>query len=117
MVDKLVTHGARVDVAGSNPFIGQASNWTPLHVLAHAAHDHTELARLLKNQRALVDGLQEHLVTTESPLMLAIYNDCFVLAEELVGLDADPNYTILEYSLLRLARPTTVLGHVVTVNA
>ncbi|KAK5118358.1 hypothetical protein LTR62_002872 [Meristemomyces frigidus] len=113
MVQRLIEYGAEVGMAGNNPFSGQVGTWTAFHVLAHAGHDDTNLLPLLRDHGAAVDGIEEFWGTTESPLLLALQNDCFGLAREFVAMGAEVNYPTRECGLFQVTWPMSILGHVI----
>ncbi|KAH6991774.1 hypothetical protein EDB82DRAFT_553634 [Fusarium venenatum] len=117
MVNLLLDHGAQATETSKNPFSGQDSTWTALHILAYAGQDDTRLVPQLLEHGAAIDGLPDHFRTTESPLLIAVQNDSFHLADSLISNGADVNFTTLSCGHLTLSNPTTILGHVVATNA
>ncbi|SCO89004.1 related to death-associated protein kinase 1 [Fusarium oxysporum] len=110
-------HGAQATKVSKNPFSGQDSTWTALHILAYARQDATWPVEQLLDHGAALDGLPDHFHTTESPLLIVVQNDAFHLADSLVSHGADLNFTTLSCSHLTLSNPTTILGHVIASNA
>lgn len=117
MVKLLLQHGADATGASKNPFSAEDSTWTALHVLAHAGQDDPRLVDLLLSHGTAIDGFEDHFRTTESPLLVALQNDEFRLAEALVSNGADINFTTLSSGHITLTNPTTILGHVIGSNA
>lgn len=117
LVHLLLEHGAHATEASKNPFSGQDSTWTALHILAYAGQDATRLVQPLLDHGALLDGLPDHSRTTESPLLIAVQNDAFQLAYSFILLGADMNFTTLSCGHLTLSNPTTIIGHVIASNA
>ncbi|KAL6357251.1 hypothetical protein LRP88_07409 [Fusarium phalaenopsidis] len=117
MVNLLLEHGAHATGASKNPFSGQASTWTALHVLAYAGQNDARLVQLLLDHGAPLDGFPDDFDITESPLLIAVQNDAFQLADSFVSHGADLNFTTLGSGHLALTNPTTILGHVVASNA
>ncbi|KAH7180138.1 hypothetical protein BKA60DRAFT_644588 [Fusarium oxysporum] len=106
--------------AGSRDFfvaelLEQAVNGSILLPRIHSV-DKIQLQQLLDHGAAL-DGLPDHFHTTESPLLVAVQNDAFHLADSLVSHSADLNFTTLSCGHLTLSNPTTTLGHVIASNA
>ncbi|KAK7578319.1 hypothetical protein V3481_014173 [Fusarium oxysporum f. sp. vasinfectum] len=110
-------HGAQATKVSKNPFSGQDSTWTALHILAYAGQDATWLVEQLLDHGAALDGLPDHFHTTESPLLIVVQNDAFHLADSLVSHGADLNFTTLSCGYLTLSNPTTILGHVIASDA
>jgi ankyrin repeat protein len=117
MVNLLLEHGAHATGASKNPFSGQASTWTALHVLAYAGQNDARLVQPLLDHGAPLDGFPDDFDITESPLLIAVQNDAFQLADSFVSHGADLNFTTLGSGHLALTNPTTILGHVVASNA
>ncbi|RKK64354.1 hypothetical protein BFJ69_g16774 [Fusarium oxysporum] len=117
MVNLLLKHGAQATGASKNPFSGQASTWTALHVLAYAGQNDTRLVQPLINRGAPVDGFPGESGRTESPLLVAVQNDQFQLADCFVSHGADINFTSMSSGHLSFTNPTTILGHVIASNA
>lgn len=117
LVRKLIDHGASTCACATNPFSGEASTWTAVHVLAQAAHDKSELPSLLRDAGVAIDGPETTRQTTESPLLLAIQNNCFNLAKDFISLGADVNIITLSCALQTLSHPSTILGHLIASNA
>ncbi|EXL91604.1 hypothetical protein FOIG_15256 [Fusarium odoratissimum NRRL 54006] len=117
LVNLLLEHGAQATKASKNPFSGQDSTWTALHILAYAGQDATRLVQQPLDHGAALNGLPDHFHTTESPLLIAVLNDAFHLAHSLVSHGADLNFTTLSCGHLTLSNPTTILGHVIASNA
>ncbi|KAI1061282.1 hypothetical protein LB506_011595 [Fusarium annulatum] len=117
MVNLLLEHGAHATGASKNPFSGQASTWTALHVLAYAGQNDTRLVQPLLDHGAPLDGFPDELGRTESPLLVAVQNDQFQLAECFISHGADINSTSLGSGHLSFTNPTTILGHVIASNA
>lgn len=108
-------------------------NWTALHILANAGHNSdVSMASRLVHAGLHVDGLPEILATgdgeeaaqqpspndsTETPFLVAMQNNAFNLATELVGLGADINALCLGSGFITLEYPTTVLGHLVAASS
>ncbi|KAH7250817.1 ankyrin repeat-containing domain protein [Fusarium solani] len=117
MVNLLLEHGAHATGASKNPFSGQALTWTALHVLAYAGQNDARLVQPLLDHGAPLDGFPDDFDITESPLLIAVQNDAFQLADSFVSHGADLNFTTLGSGHLALTNPTTILGHVVASNA
>ncbi|EGU87120.1 hypothetical protein FOXB_02359 [Fusarium oxysporum f. sp. conglutinans Fo5176] len=117
LVNLLLEHGAQATKVSKNPFSGQDSTWTALHILAYARQDATWPVEQLLDHGAALDGLPDHFHTTESPFLIVVQNDAFHLADSLVSHGADLNFTTLSCSHLTLSNPTTILGHVIASNA
>lgn len=117
MVNLLLEHGAHATGASKNPFSGQASTWTALHVLAYAGQNDARLVQPLLDHGAPLDGIPDEFDITESPLLLAVQSDAFQLADSFVSHGADLNFTTLGSGHLALTNPTTILGHVIASNA
>ncbi|RMJ10905.1 hypothetical protein BHE90_004482 [Fusarium euwallaceae] len=117
MVNLLLEHGAKATGASKNPFSGQASTWTALHVLAYAGQDDARLVQPLLDNGAPLDGFPDDFDITESPLLIAVQNDTFKLADSFISHGADINFTTLSSGHLTLTNPTTILGHVIASNA
>lgn len=117
MVSLLLEHGANATGASKNPFSGQASTWTALHVLAYAGQNDTRLVQPLLDHGAPIDGFPDESGRTESPLLVAVQNDQFQLAECFISHGADINSTSLSSGHLSFTNPTTILGHVIASNA
>ncbi|RSL41853.1 hypothetical protein CEP54_015694 [Fusarium duplospermum] len=117
MVNLLLGHGAEAAGASKNPFSGQDSTWTALHVLAYAGQDDARLVQPLLDHGAPLDGLPDSFNITESPLLIAVQNDSFKLADSFISHGADINFTTLSSGHLTLTNPTTILGHVIASNA
>ncbi|KAL2684497.1 hypothetical protein Neosp_005575 [[Neocosmospora] mangrovei] len=117
MVNLLLEHGALATEASKNPFSGQSSTWTALHVLAYAGQNDARLVQTLLDHGAPLDGLPDEYDITESPLLIAVQNDSFQLADSFVSHGADINFTTLGSGHLALTSPTTILGHVIASNS
>ncbi|EWG35871.1 serine/threonine protein kinase [Fusarium verticillioides 7600] len=117
MVNLLLEHGAHATGASKNPFSGQDSTWTALHVLAYAGQNDTRLVQPLLDHGAPLDGFPDEPGRTESPLLVAVQNDQFQLAECFVSHGADINFTSMSSGHLSFTNPTTILGHVIASNA
>lgn len=117
MVNLLLEHGAQATGASNNPFSGQTSTWTALHVLAYAGQNDTRLVQPLLDHGAPIDGFPDDSGRTESPLLVAVQNDQFKLAECFISHGADINSTSMSSGHLSFTNPTTILGHVIASNA
>ncbi|RKL36562.1 hypothetical protein BFJ72_g8111 [Fusarium proliferatum] len=117
MVNLLLEHGAQATGASKNPFSGQTSTWTALHVLAYAGQNDTRLVQPLLDHGAPIDGFPDDSDRTESPLLVAVQNDQFQLAECFISHGADINSTSMSSGHLSFTNPTTILGHVIASNA
>ncbi|KAF5639668.1 death-associated kinase 1 [Fusarium sp. NRRL 52700] len=117
MVNLLLEHGAHATGASKNPFSGQASTWTALHVLAYAGQNDTRLVQLLLDHGAPLNGLPDEVGKTESPLLVAVQNDQFQLADSFVSHGADINLTSMSSGHLSFTNPTTIFGHIIASNA
>ncbi|EEU43812.1 uncharacterized protein NECHADRAFT_73995 [Fusarium vanettenii 77-13-4] len=117
MVNLLLEHGALATEASKNPFSGQSSTWTVLHVLAYAGQNDARLVQALLDHGAPLDGLPDEFDITESPLLITVQNDSFQLADSFVSHGADINFTTLGSGHLALTNPTTILGHVIASNS
>ncbi|RGP65952.1 hypothetical protein FSPOR_6974 [Fusarium sporotrichioides] len=117
MVSLLLEHGALAIGASKNPFSGEASTWTALHILAYAGQNDPRLVQLLLDHGAPLDGFPDEDRRTESPLLISVQNDSFQLADCFLSHGADINFTTLSSGHLSLTNPTTILGHVIASNA
>ncbi|KAF4498684.1 death-associated kinase 1 [Fusarium agapanthi] len=117
MVNLLLENGAHATGASKNPFSGQASAWTALHVLAYAGQNDTRLVQPLLDHGAPLDGFPDEVGKTESPLLVAVQNDQFQLADSFVSHGADINLTSMSSGHLSFTNPTTIFGHVIASNA
>ncbi|TVY16957.1 Serine/threonine-protein kinase HT1 [Lachnellula arida] len=133
LVDQLLEHGANPKAKGRHPYARDEMNWTALHILADAGHNSDiSLASRLVNSGLHVDGLPEipeigdgeevgqqpsPMDTTETPFLVAMQNNAFNLATELVLLGADINALSLGSGFMTLEYPTTVLGHLVAASS
>jgi ankyrin repeat protein len=117
MVNLLLKHAADSLRASKNPFSGEDSTWTALHVLPHVGQDDPRLVGLILQRRSPIDGFPDNFFSTESPLLVALQNNAFKLAESLISHGADINFTTTSSNHLTLAQPTTILGHVIATNA
>ncbi|KAG5793097.1 hypothetical protein H9Q69_007835 [Fusarium xylarioides] len=117
MVNILLENGAHATGVSKNPFSGQASTWTAFHVLAYAGQNDTRLVQPLLDHGAPVDGFPDESGRTESPLLVAVQNDQFQLADCFVSHGANINLTSMSNGHLSFTNPTTILGHVIASNA
>jgi ankyrin repeat protein len=117
LVHLLFERGADSTAVSKNPFSGQSSTWTALHVLAYGGLDDTQLVQTLIDHGAPVEGLPQHFHTTESPLLVAVQTDSFRISDCLISHGADINFATISSGHLTLTYPTTILGHVVASNA
>lgn len=117
LVNLLLEHGADPTVASTNPFSGEDSRWTALHVLAHAGQNDPRLIQPLLDRGCPIDGLPDHLHDTESPLLVAVHNDTFHFADSLLSHGANINLSTLSSGHLAFAHPTSILGHTIASNA
>jgi len=114
---KLVTHGADVHALEQNPFTKEA-NWTALHVLAFAGHNNdVGIMEKLIAMGVPADGRPPGSVQVETPMLVAIQNDSFTLANVLRTLGADANALSLSSSFTTAPYPMTLLGHVIISNS
>ncbi|KAF5548231.1 death-associated kinase 1 [Fusarium mexicanum] len=117
MVNLLLENGAHATGASKNPFSGQASAWTALHVLAYAGQNDTRLVQPLLDHGAPLDGFPDEVGKAESPLLVAVQNDQFQLADSFISHGADINLTSMSSGHLSFTNPTTIFGHVIASNA
>jgi len=113
----LLEHGADAKATSRNPFFTR-TDWTALHVFAHAGHDaNLELVRDLIDNGVPVDGREADNITTETPLTVAIKSNSFRLASALFSHGASMNALSLTSGFLVADYPMTVLGHIIASTA
>jgi len=114
LFDLLISQGADIRVRSRNPFDGSRTNWSALHAFAYAGHDSdVTLVRKIIEAGIEVDAQPTELDDLETPLLVALKNNAFNLAQELLRRDANIHYTCFSSSFITLEHPTTVLGHLV----
>jgi ankyrin repeat protein len=141
LVDLLLIHGADPKARARHPFAKDDMNWTALHILANAGHDtDVSLASTLVRSDLDVDGQPEEPLTSpreefvadqqpltnvpptrndslETPFLVAIQNNAFTLATELLNLGADINAMSVGSGFITLKQPITVLGHLIAASS
>ncbi|EXJ81180.1 serine/threonine protein kinase [Capronia epimyces CBS 606.96] len=120
LFELLISNGAEVTARSRNPFDNTQTNWSALHTFAHAGHD-TDIslaARIIEAgvpADAPVEGSDN--VDLETPLLVAVKNNAFKLAEVLLRHGANPNAKCVSSGLIALEYPTTILGHIAASTA
>ncbi|KAL2396882.1 hypothetical protein ABEF93_004316 [Exophiala dermatitidis] len=118
LFDLLVSNGADVTARSRNPFDNTKTDWSALHTFAHAAHNSdVSLAERIIEAGFPADAQMEGSSDLESPLLVALKNNAYNLAELLLGHGADLNRKCISSGLIALEHPTTILGHLVASTA
>ncbi|PVH84287.1 ankyrin [Cadophora sp. DSE1049] len=118
LFDLLISRGADIHARSRNPFDGSRTNWTALHAFAYAAHDSDiTLVRKIIEAGIEVDAQSDESADLETPLLVALKNNAFNLAQELLGRGANINAACNSSGFITLEQPTTVLGHLVVAAA
>ncbi|EXJ78718.1 hypothetical protein A1O1_09120 [Capronia coronata CBS 617.96] len=116
MFDLLVTNGADVQARSRNPFDNTKTNWSALHTYAHAAHNSdVSLAERIIEAGVVPDAPMEGEggEDIETPVLVAVKNNAFNLAELFLRHGANLNAMCVSSGLISLEYPTTILGHIV----
>jgi ankyrin repeat protein/serine/threonine protein kinase len=114
LFDLLLSRGADVHARSRNPFDGSRTDWSALHAFAYAAQN-SDLSLLPKIIEAgvEVDAQISGSMDLETPLLVALKNNAFNLAEELQQRGAKVHSLCTSSGLITLEQPTTVLGHLI----
>jgi len=114
LFDLLLSNGADVQARSRNPFDRTKKDWSALHLFAHAGHDlDVTLAESLIRAGVPTDGQMVDKGDCESPLLVALKNNAFNLANLLLDRGADVNTKSVSSGFIVLEYPTTTLGHIV----
>ncbi|KAL5325057.1 hypothetical protein ACEPPN_006179 [Leptodophora sp. 'Broadleaf-Isolate-01'] len=112
LFDLLISRGADIHARSRNPFDGSRTNWSALHAFAYAAHDSDlTLVRKVIEAGIEVDAQTNESTDLETPLLVALKNNAFNLAQELLREGANINAACISSGFITLEQPTTVLGH------
>ncbi|KAL2417598.1 hypothetical protein ABEF95_011922 [Exophiala dermatitidis] len=118
LFDLLVSNGADVTARSRNPFNNTKTDWSALHTFAHAGHNSdVSLADQIIEAGVPADAQMEGSSDLEPPLLVALKNNAYNLAELLLGHGADLNRKCISSGLIALEHPTTILGHLVASTA
>lgn len=113
LFELLFNNGADVAARSRNPFDNTKTNWSALHTFAHAAHDSdVSLAERIIAAGIHADAQVEDSQDLETPLLVAVKNNAFKLAEILLRHGADLDAKCISSGLIALQHPTTILGHI-----
>jgi ankyrin repeat protein len=114
LFELLLCNGADVQMRSRDPFDSTKMDWSALHVFAQAGHDiDVTLAERIVQAGAPVDGRLGDSLDSETPLLVALKNNAFNLANLLLRHNANVNARSESSGLLTLEYPTTILGHIV----
>lgn len=114
LFDLLISRGADIQARSRNPFDGSKTNWSAMHAFAYAAHDSDlTLVRKIIEAGVEVDAQFNESPDLETPLVVALKNNAFKLAQELLHRGANINAACLASGFITLEHPTTILGHLV----
>ncbi|KAG4441060.1 hypothetical protein IFR05_003468 [Cadophora sp. M221] len=114
LFDMLISRGADIHARSRNPFDGSRTGWSALHAFAYAAHDSDlTLVRKIIEAGIEVDAQSNESADLETPLLVALKNNAFNLAQELLRRGANINAACISSGLITLEQSTTVLGHLV----
>ncbi|KFZ18767.1 hypothetical protein V501_01014 [Pseudogymnoascus sp. VKM F-4519 (FW-2642)] len=114
LFDLLISRGADIHARSRNPFDGSRTDWSALHAFAYAAHDSDlTLVRKIIEAGIEVDAQSNESADLETPLLVALKNNAFNLAQELLRRGANINAACISSGLITLEQSTTVLGHLV----
>ena len=112
----LLAHGGDPLFQSHNPYNPAESNWTGLHIIAHAAHNQSTpppLLAILLDTGIPVDGRPATATSPETPFSIALSNAALHLARHFLSHDAQINALSTNNCLLISEYPLTILGHTV----
>ncbi|KAI9697693.1 MAG: hypothetical protein M1836_004643 [Candelina mexicana] len=118
MFKLLLEHGADPKAKAQNPFVRYRLDWTALHIFAHEGHNaRVELVDDMVSLGVFIDGDPSASGITETPMTVAINNNAFGLASNLLDNGADINALSTSSGLIATKHPTSILGQMIASNA